>query len=328
MKIRVPKSFDLNVKNSESVSRIAKAAKNGGVEAALMIPQHKPIYDKLHLAYNLKRANEENFKLFVAIEGIHDNRLTDISILKQKGASAIYINSDEDMNLVKRVFEYAEFLDIPIFINANNKALSIGVMNDSPTAYAHGLSGIPNYAESIEVAKILSLAKNFNAKVVFQSITTKESIEILKDKPKNIYVDVCIDNLYFCDEDIKDFNTLFKTFPPLRSKEDKNALIKACEEGIVDFISSNHIAATNKDVPFEEAEFGISKLDIFTQLAYSLPLNHEIVTKLISTNPAKLFNIKIDEFIEIEFKEYEIDTTSFASKSKITPYKKLKAKIV
>jgi len=328
MKIRVPKSFDLNVKNSESVSRIAKAAKNGGVEAALMIPQHKPIYDKLHLAYNLKRANEENFKLFVAIEGIHDNRLTDISILKQKGASAIYINSDEDMNLVKRVFEYAEFLDIPIFINANNKALSIGVMNDSPTAYAHGLSGIPNYAESIEVAKILSLAKNFNAKVVFQSITTKESIEILKDKPKNIYVDVCIDNLYFCDEDIKDFNTIFKTFPPLRSKEDKNALIKACEEGIVDFISSNHIAATNKDVPFEEAEFGISKLDIFTQLAYSLPLNHEIITKLISTNPAKLFNIEIDEFIEIEFKEYEIDTTTFASKSKITPYKKLKAKIV
>ena len=328
MKIRVPKSFDLNVKNSESVSRIAKAAKNGGVEAALMIPQHKPIYDKLHLAYNLKRANEENFKLFVAIEGIHDNRLTDISILKQKGASAIYINSDEDMNLVKRVFEYAEFLDIPIFINANNKALSIGVMNDSPIAYAHGLNGIPNYAESIEVAKILSLAKNFNAKVIFQSITTKESIEILKDRPKNIYVDVCIDNLYFCDEDIKDFNTIFKTFPPLRSKEDKNALIKACEEGIVDFISSNHIAATNKDVPFEEAEFGISKLDIFTQLAYSLPLNHEIVTKLISTNPAKLFNIEIDEFIEIEFKEYEIDTTSFASKSKITPYKKLKAKIV
>jgi len=328
MKIKVPKSFDLNVKNSESVSRIAKAAKNSGVEAALMIPKHKPIYDKLHLAYNLKRANEENFKLFVAIEGIHDNRLTDISILKQKGASAIYINSDEDMNLVKRVFEYAEFLDIPIFINANNKALSIGVMNDSPTAYAHGLNGIPNYAESIEVAKILSLAKNFNAKVVFQSITTKESIEILKDRPKNIYVDVCIDNLYFCDEDIKDFNTLFKTFPPLRSKEDKNALLKACEEGIVDFISSNHIAATNKDVPFEEAEFGISKLDIFTELAYSLPLKPETITKLISTNPAKLFNIEINEFIEIEFKESEIDTTTFASKSKITPYKKLKAKIV
>jgi len=328
MKIKVPKSFDLNVKNSESVGRIAKAAKNSGVAAALMIPQHKPIYDKLHLAYNLKRANEENFKLFVAIEGIYDNKLSDISILKQKGASAIFINSDEDMNLVKRVFEYAEFLDIPVFVNANNKSLSIGVMNDSPTAYAHGLNGIPNYAESIEVAKILELAKNFNAKVVFQSITTKESIEILKNRPSNIYVDVCIDNLYFTDEDINGFNTLFKTFPPLRSKKDKNALLKACEEGIVDFISSNHIAATNKDVPFEEAEFGISKLDIFTELAYSLPLKPEIVTKLISTNPAKLFNIEINEFIEIEFGEFEIDTATFASKAKITPYKKLKAKIV
>ncbi len=328
MRIKVPKSFDLNVKNSESVSKIAAAARNGGVKYALMIPSIKPIYDKLHLAYNLKRANEENFNLFVAIEGIHDNKLSEISILKNKGASAIYINSDEDMNLIKRVFEYAEFLDIPVFVNANNKALSIGVMNDSPKAYALGLQGIPNYAESIEVAKILELSKHFKAKIVFQNITTKESIEILKDRPKNVFVDVCIDNLYFCDEDIGEFNTLFKTFPPLRSKEDKNALLKACEEGIIDFISSNHIAATNKDVPFEEADYGISKLDIFTQLAYSLPLPHEIVTKLISTNPSKLFNIEINEFIEVEFGEFEIDSNKFESKSKITPYKKLKAKIV
>ena len=328
MKIKVPKSFDLNVKNSESVAKIAQAAKNGGVGYALMIPAIKPIYDKLHLAYNLKRANEENFNLLIAIEGIHEGKLSEISILRKKGASAIYINSDEDMNLIKRVFEYASFLDIPVFINANNKALSVGVMNDSPRAYALGLNGIPNYAESIEVAKILELSKNFDAKIVFQSITTKESVEILKNKPSNVYVDVCIDNLYFCDEDVGEFNTLFKTKPPLRSKEDKQALIKACEKGIVDFISSNHIAATQKDLPFEEADYGISKLDIFSQLAYSLPLPHETVTKLISTNPAKLFGIKIKEYIEIEFGDFEIDSSLFASNAKITPYKKLKAKII
>jgi len=328
MKIKVPKSFDLNVKNSESVAKIAAASKNGGVGYALMIPAIKPIYDKLHLAYNLKRANEENFNLFVAIEGIHEGKLSEISILHKKGASAIYINSDEDMNLVKRVFEYASFLDIPVFVNANNKALSTGVMNDSPRAYALGLNGIPNYAESIEVAKILELSKNFDAKIIFQSITAKESIEILKNRPKNVYVDVCIDNLYFSDEDIGEFNALYKTTPPIRSEEDKKALLKACENGIVDFISSNHTAATQKDLPFEEAEYGISKLDIFTQLAYSLPLRHETVTKLISTNPAKLFGIEINEFIEIEFGEFDIDSSSFASKAKNTPYKTLKAKIV
>ncbi len=328
MKIKVPKSFDLNVKNSESVAKIAAAAKNGGVGYALMIPTIKPIYDKLHLAYNLKRANEENFNLLVAIEGIHQGKLSEISILRKKGARAIYINSDEDMNLIKRVFEYASFLDIPVFINANNKALSLGVMNDSPRAYALGLNGIPNYAESIEVAKILELSKNFDAKIVFQSITAKESIEILKNRPSNVYVDVCIDNLYFSDEDVGEFNTLFKTTPPLRSEEDRQALLNACEKEIVDFISSNHIAATQKDLPFEEAEYGISKLDIFTQLAYSLPLPHETVTKLISTNPAKLFGIEINEYIEIEFGEYEIDCFTFSSKAKNTPYKTLKAKIV
>lgn len=328
MKIKVPKSFDLNVKNSESVARIAAAAQNGGVKAALMIPKQKPIYDKLHLAYNLKRANEENFNLFVAIEGIHDNKLSEISILKNKGASAIYINSDEDMNLIKRVFEYAEFLNIPIFINPNNKALSSGVMNDSEMAYSLGVSGIPNYAESIEVAKIYELSHHFKAKVVFQSITTKESIEILKNRPSNIFIDVCIDNLYFSDEMLKDFNTLYKTFPPLRSEEDKEALLNACKEGIVDFISSNHIATNQKDVPFEEAQEGISKLDIFTQLAYSLPLPYKTITKLISTNPAKLFNFEIKEEIEIEFKKTPVDVSSFASKGKNCPYTTLKAIIV
>ena len=328
MKIKVPKSFDLNVKNSESIARIAKSAENGGVYAALMIPQHKPIFDKLHLAYNLKRANEENFKLLVAIEGIHDGKLSEISILKSKGASAIFINSDEDMNLIKRVFEYAEFLDIPVFINPNNKSLSYGVMNDSEIAYSMGVSGIPNYAESIEVAKILELTNHFKAKVIFQGITTKESLEILKNRPPHTYVDVCIDNLYFTDENLQNFNTLYKTFPPLRSEEDKEALLNACKNSEVDFISSNHIATNQKDVPFEEADFGISKLDIFTQLAYSLPLPHETVTRLISTNPSKLFGININEFIEIEFGEFEVNIDEFASKGKNCPYTKLKAKIV
>ncbi len=328
MKIKVPKSFDLNVKNSESVARIAKSAQNGGVYAALMIPQHKPIFDKLHLTYNLKRANEENFKLLVAIEGIHDGKLSEISILKSKGASAIFINSDEDMNLIKRVFEYAEFLNIPIFVNCNNKSLSYGVMNDSEVAYSMGVSGIPNYAESIEVAKILELTCHFKAKVVFQSITTKESLEILKNRPSHTYVDVCIDNLYFIDENLQNFNTLYKTFPPLRSEEDKEALLNACKNGEIDFISSNHIATNQKDVPFEEADFGISKLDIFTQLAYSLPLPHETVTKLVSTNPSKLFGINIDEFIEIEFGDFNVNIEEFASKGKNCPYTHLKARIV
>ena len=327
MTIEVPKSIDLNVKNSESVARLAQAAKNGGVETLLMIPATKPIFDKLHLAYNLKRAKEEKINLLVAVEGIRENRLSDISILKSKGASAIYINSDEDMNLIKRIFEYAEFLDIPVFVNCNNGSLSLGVMHDGPTAYSLGVNGIPSYAESAEVAKIYELSSHFNAKVVFQSVTTKESLEILKNRAENMYVDVCIDNLYFCDEDLKDFNSLYKTFPPLRSAEDKEALLEACKNETVDFISSNHIAATQKDVPLEEAEFGISKLDVFSQLAYSLPLKTETVTKLVSLNPAKLFGLEIKDYMYVEYGEYDISPDMISSKGNLTPYKKLKASI-
>jgi len=328
MTIEVPKSVDLNVKNSESVQRLAHSAKNGGVHSLLMIPTIKPIYDKLHLAYNLKRANESKLNLLVAIEGIHEGSLSDISILKDKGASAIYINSDEDMNLLKRVFEYAEFLDIPIFVNCNNKSLSSGVMHDSEIAYSLGISGIPSYAESSEVAKIYELSSHFDAKVVFQSVTAKESVEILKNKPQNIYVDVCIDNLYFTDENLKEFNSLYKTFPPLRSEEDKNSLLEACKNGTVDFISSNHIAANHKDVPLEEADFGISKLDIFTQLAYSLPLPADTVTKLVSSNPASLFNIEVNETVKLKKQIQQVDPSIFASKGKNSPYNEISYVIV
>jgi dihydroorotase len=198
------------------------------------------------------------------------------------------------MNLIKRVFQYAEMLKVPIFINANNRALlGNGQMNASDKAYSLGLEGIENYVESVEVAKILEFAKNFDVKVVFQSITTKESLELLKNRSENIFVDVCIDNLLYTDENINDFDTFYKTFPPIRSKGDRQALLEAVRNEEIDFISSNHIAVKDetKDVPFEIAEFGISKLDKFAKLLYSLDIKTETLIKLSSQNPAKLFEL-------------------------------------
>ena len=293
----LPLIIDLNVKNSESISKLNSKALKGGVGTILMIPQHKPIYNKLQLAYNLTK--EKKIDLLVAIEAIHENRLTDIHILVDKGAKALFLNSDENMNLIKRVFQYAEMLQVPIFVNANNKALlGNGQMNASNKAYNLGLEGIENYVESVEVAKIMELSNYFDVKIVFQSITTKESLKILQNRNRDkIYIDVSIDNLLYTDEEIGDFNTLFKTFPPLRGKEDRDALLKAIKDGEIDFISSNHIAISdeNKDVAFEVAEFGISKLDKFAKLVYSLDINDKIVTNMVSKNPAKFFNLNEGE---------------------------------
>jgi dihydroorotase len=288
-----PALIDLNVKNSESISILNRKALSGGVGTILMIPCHKPIYNKLHLAYNLTK--EKEIELLVAIESIHDNKLTDIHILVDKGAKALFLNSDEDMNLVKRVFQYAEMLKVPIFINANNRSLiGDGQMNASDKSYNLGLEGIDNYVESIEVAKILEFSNYFDVKIVFQSITTKESLELLKGRDREkIFVDVCIDNLLYTDEMIGDYNTLFKTFPPLRSEEDRKSLLEAVKREDIDFISSNHIAVTDehKDLAFEEAEFGIPKLEKFAELVYSLDIDRKIIEKMVSKNPAKLFNL-------------------------------------
>ena len=83
-----PAIIDLNVKNSESISKLNQKAINGGVGTILMIPQQKPIYNKLHLAYNLTK--EKQIDLMVAVEAIHEGKLTDIHILVVYGAKAIF----------------------------------------------------------------------------------------------------------------------------------------------------------------------------------------------------------------------------------------------
>ena len=335
-RIVVPKSIDLNVKNSESVLNLSCAARNGGVDRCVMIPAIKPIYNKLHLSYNLKRANEVGFPLMVAVEGIvtenGEKRLTELATLYKKGAKGIFIRSDEPLHLIERVFQYGELLQIPVFVEPFNRGWSYGVMHEGEWAYRLGVPGIPRYAESAEVAKILELASHFDVKVVFLSISTADSIKLLKDHPSNIWVDVTIDNLYFTDQSLEKFNTLFKTLPPLREERDREALLEGIEEGVVTSISSNHIAALEKDLPLEEAEAGISKLDIFTQLAYSLPFPPEKIEELVARNPAKLmgleWKVEGDNFLVLEEGEFEVDPSRFCSRAKRTPYTRLKYQIV
>ena len=327
----VRKSFDLNVKNSESVVRLSRAAQAGGVGRFLLIPEQKPIYNKLHLSYNLKRASEVGFPIFVAIEGIHGEELTEIATLHKKGARGIYIQSDQDLNLICRVFEYGELLGIPIIVRCHNRSWDYGVMNEGEMAYRLGVSGIPGYVEAVEVAKIYQLSRHFNATVFFPEITTKESLEILKGHPENIWVGVPIDNLYFTDRQLEGFNTLYKTFPPLRGEEDREALLEGVRTGEVEIISSNHIAALQKDLPLEIAEPGIGKLDIFSQLAYSLPLPVERIEEAVAINPAKLFRVESElegeNFLQLEFGEWPVDPAQFHSRTDQTPYPQLKAQI-
>jgi|GEM_PF-3364561 len=328
----VPKSIDLNVKNSESVVNLSCSARRGGVGTFLMIPTIKPIFNKLHLSYNLKRANEVKFPIMVAIEGIVNGQLTEIATLIKKGAKGIYIHSDEPLNLIERVFQYGELLQVPVFVECINRAWNYGVMHEGESAYKLGVSGIPRYSESVEVVKVLELARHFDLDVVIMNITTKESVQLLENRPTRVWVEVAIDNLYFSDQYLEGFNTLMKTYPPLREEEDRQALLEGVRKGIISFISSNHISALAKTLPLEEAEPGISKLDIFSQLVYSLPIEWEILERVVALNPAKLMGLEwelgIDNFLLLEEGTFPVEGERFCSRAKITPYQFLHYRLI
>ncbi len=216
-------------------------------------------------------------------------------------------------------------------------------MNEGRVATRYGIKGIPNAAESIMVVRDIALAELTDASVHFCHISTKESVEAIREaKKRGVQVTCETAPHYFTltDEDVKDYNTNFKMNPPLRSREDQQAIMKGLSDGTIDMIASDHAphSVMEKDVEFDMAAFGIVGLE--TSLSLSLKLVQdkiltleELVNKM-SKHPAKLIKLNNDikpgnradlTIIDPEM-SYKIDPETFESKSRNTPFAGFKVK--
>jgi len=210
-------------------------------------------------------------------------------------------------------------------------------MNESEFSTFYGIKGIPNAAESVMVVRDIALAELTDAQIHFCHISTRESVEAIRQaKKRGVKVTCETAPHYFTltDEDVKDYNTNFKMNPPLRSEKDRKAIIQGLQDGTIDLIASDHAphSSVEKDVEFDMAAFGIVGLE--TSLALSLKLvqdnslsMEELVTKM-SKNPAKRIGINNDikpgktadlTVIDPEI-SYKINPEKFESKSMNTPF--------
>ena len=272
--------------------------------------------------------------------------LSEIHDMKQAGIVAVTDDGKpvENSNLMRRALEYCKGLNIPVLVHAEDTSLADGgSMNEGPYATFRGIKGIPNAAETVMVVRDIALSELTKAPVHFCHISTKESVEAIRQaKKRGVKITCETAPHYFTltDEDVKDYDTNFKMNPPLRSEEDRQAVIEGLSDGTIDMIASDHAphSIIEKDVEFDRAAFGIIGLE--TSLSLSLKLVHdgkltmENLVQKMSKQPATLLGINNDirkgniadlTIIDPD-DEYVIDPSTFRSKSYNSPFSGMKVR--
>ncbi len=351
--VLVPGLIDIHVhlrepghEYKETIETGLMAAARGGFTAVCCMPNTRPVNDNSQVTrFIINRARELKLSRVYPAGAITAGSMgvTLAEIYDMKKAGVVAVTDDgrpvENPNLMRRALEYCNGLDIPVFVHAEDLALADGgSMNEGFFSTLWGIKGIPNAAESVMVVRDIALAELTGAHVHFCHISTKESVEaIYQAKKRGVRVTCETAPHYFTltDEDVQQYHTHFKMNPPLRSADDKRAVINGLCNGTIDLIASDHAphSVVEKDVEFDQAAFGIVGLETSLPLSLKLvsdgALTLDVLIDKMAKQPAKILGINNDikpgnladlTLIDLE-DAYEIDPETFQSKSRNTPFK-------
>lgn len=356
-----PGWFDMHVNFREPGEEIKEdlmsgcaAAMQGGFTGVLCMPSTTPpIHSKAEVEFVLNKTKNELVEVHVAGTLSHEQKGKDLSeMYDMASAGAIAFTDDkhavQDAGLLTRALLYSKNFGGKILSFADDNSLSSkGQMNEGITSTHLGLKGIPSLAESVMISRDLQLAEYTGSPIHFSTISTKESVELIRNAKKKglaVTADVCALHLSQDDSALENFDTLLKIKPPLRSREDITALHSGILDGTISAISSDHSPedTENKEKEFDLAAFGASGLETTFSLTYSSLINKlkiEKIVDLISNSPRRILGLK-----EITIKEGEnanltlfdteqewiVDGSTLKSKSKNNPFtgKKLKGKAI
>ncbi len=293
----------------ETLKSAGRAAAAGGVTSILVMPDTQPVIDNSALVEFIARHAEAttcvNVLPTAAITtGTEGKDLTEFGLLKEAGAVCFTEGRKalQSSAVIRAAMVYATNFDMPIMhLPADAHLVSDGVMNSGPLATFRGLKGIPAEAETIPLDRDLQLALMTGARYHAAAISTARSAELAafyKQRSNAISVGASINNLCLNENDIGSYRTFFKLNPPLRTEDDRLALVEALKDGTIDVIVSDHDPqdAEGKRQPFADAATGAIGLE--TLLAAAMRLVHsgdvDLITILraMTARPAEILGIK------------------------------------
>ncbi len=291
----------------ETIKTGLQAAAAGGFCAVCPMANTDPVCDNANaVLFLLQKAKEaakaKLFPIGAASIGLKGETLAPLAEMKDAGAVAV---SDDGMPVVdsrfmRRLCEYAKGFDLPVISHCEDPSLSGGAMNEGEVATKLGLNGIPNAAEAVMVYRDIAIAELTGARIHIAHVSTRQSVELIRRaKRDGIYITCETAPHYFTltDSAVDKYNTNAKMNPPLRSRQDVEAIREGLADGTIDVIASDHAphSVLEKDVEFENAAFGIIGLE--TSLSLSLRLVHEGVLSIdqlvekMSITPARILGL-------------------------------------
>ncbi|MCB4920070.1 dihydroorotase [Brucella intermedia] len=292
----------------ETIASASRAAAAGGVTSIIMMPDTDPVIDDVALVEFVKRTARDtavvNVHPAAAItKGLRGEEMTEIGLLRDAGAVAFTEGRQTIANtqLMRRALTYARDFDAVIACETRDPYLGAnGVMNEGLFASWLGLSGSPREAEVIPLERDLRLAALTNSNYHAAQLSCEMSAEAVR-RAKNlgakVTAGVSINHLSLNENDIGEFRTFFRLSPPLRSEQDRLAMVEAVKNGTIDIVVSAHDPqdVDTKRLPFSDAEAGAIGLETLLGAALRLYHNDSIpllrLVEVLSTAPAKIFGL-------------------------------------
>jgi dihydroorotase len=281
--------------DEEDLETGSRAAAAGGYCGILAMANTDPVVDSASILGSLRERAEREACVPVGFlatvtKGMAGQELSEMAELRDCGAAAF---SDDGLpvlsaGIMRRALQYQRLCGGVIALHEEDPALSgSGVMHEGEVSAALGMTGIPAVSESTMIARDAALALYEEGRIHVQHLSARQSVEAVaaaKAAGARISCEVTPHHLALTDDAVRSLDARFKMNPPLRSEDDRQALIEALRDGTIDCIATDHAphSADEKEVPFEEAAMGVTGLETaFAVLHTDLVLNGVIPLELL-----------------------------------------------
>jgi dihydroorotase len=260
--------------DEEDIDSGTRAAAAGGFCAILAMPNTDPVVDTASVLSSLRRRAREEARVPVGFtaaitRGQAGDQLTEMAELASEGAAGF---TDDGLpvraaGVLRKALQYQKLAGRTIALHEEDPSLSgKGVMHEGAISAQLGLAGIPSVSESTMVARDSALAGYEEARIHIQHVSARHTVEVIeraKAAGVQITAEATPHHLTLTDQAVLTLDSNFKMNPPLRSEDDRQALIEGLRSGALDCVATDHAphAREEKEQPFEAAPMGVTGLE-------------------------------------------------------------------
>ena len=260
--------------HKEDLDTGTRSAAAGGFVAVLAMPNTDPVVDNAPILRSLRDAAAREARIPVGFlaaitRGLEGSELTEMGELRVEGAVGFTDDGRPvtSAGMLRKALQYQRLAGGVLALHEEDPSLSgRGVMHEGEISTALGVAGIPSISESTLIARDAAIAEYEEGRIHIQHLSARESVEVIaaaKARGTRITCEASPHHLLLTHDDVRTLDTRFKMNPPLRTEDDRRALVDGLRDGTIDCVATDHAphARDEKEVPFEQAPMGTTGLE-------------------------------------------------------------------